>query len=324
MRYSEKAKRSRSGYGAARMQRLLRDRALGRAVVTFMPLVPRRIVGYISRSYIAGETLDDGIDRVRALGGEGCRASLDILGEEVSRAEETEAFTAQYLEAIDRISTEGVESNISIKPTALGLLLDPALCESNLKRLLERARDTGNFVRIDMEDSSTTSATLDLYRRLRADFDNVGVVLQAYLKRSMSDIESLKELRVNVRVCKGIYIEPAEIAFKNRQRIRDSFMDMVEALLTGSCYVGIATHDRQLVERSFELIDRLDPGPEAYEFQMLLGVEPDLRREIVAAGHRMRIYVPYGKDWYAYSTRRLKENPAIAGHVFRALFSRHG
>jgi len=286
----------------------------GRAVVTLMPLVPRRIIGRFSRPYIAGETLDDGIARIRALSDEGYIASLDILGEEVARAEETEAFTLQYLETLERIESDGINSNISIKPTALGLNLDPTLCEMNLRRLR-------NFVRIDMEDSSTTSATLNLYRRLREDFDNVGVVLQAYLKRSLNDIEALKALQVNVRVCKGIYIEPSEIAFKNRQRIRDSFMEMVEALLTSDCYVGIATHDRQLVERSFQLIDRLGFEKDMYEFQMLLGIEPGLRREIVRAGHTMRVYVPFGAQWYAYSTRRLKENPAIAGHVFRALLS---
>jgi len=295
---------------------------LGRAVVTFLPLVPRRVVGYISRSYIAGETLDDGIARIRALGEEGSVASLDILGEEVTRAEETEVFTRHYLEALDRISSSGIASNISIKPTALGLNLDPALCEANLRRLLTRARETENFVRIDMEDAGTTTATLDLYRRLRVDFDNVGVVLQAYLKRSMDDIEALKALKVNVRVCKGIYIESPEIAWIDRQRIRDSYMEMVEALLSSDCHVGIATHDRQLVERSFDLIDRLKPDRNRYEFQMLLGVGSALRREIIAAGHRMRVYVPFGANWYAYSTRRLKENPAIAGHVFRAFFSR--
>jgi proline dehydrogenase len=296
---------------------------LGRTVVTFLPLVPRRVVGYISRAYIAGETLDEGIARVKTLGEEGCMASLDILGEEVTRVEETEVFTSSYLDALNMIDATGVASNISIKPTALGLNLDPALCEANLRRLLTRARELGNFVRMDMEDSSTTTATLDLYRKLRADFDNVGVVLQAYLKRSMEDIEALKPLQVNVRVCKGIYIESPEIAWRDRQRIRDSFMEMVESLLTGGCYVGIATHDRQLVERSFELIDRLGLDQSRYEFQMLLGVESALRREIVAGGHRMRVYVPFGADWYAYSTRRLKENPAIAGHVFRAFFSRN-
>jgi proline dehydrogenase len=252
---------------------------------------------------------------------EGCRATMDVLGEEVSTKEETEGFTGQYLDVLNRINSEGIDSNISVKPTALGINLDPELCETNLRRLLDRATQLGNFVRIDMEDSSTTTDTLDIYRRLRADFENVGVVLQSYLKRSMEDIEALIPFGVSVRVCKGIYVEPAEIAYKNRQEIRDNFMKMVEALLGSGCYVGIATHDRQLIQRSMELIGRQSYGADQYEFQMLLGVLPGLRREIVAAGHPLRVYVPFGEAWYAYSTRRLKENPAVAGHVLRGMFT---
>lgn len=286
-----------------------------------MPIVPRWLVGRVSRPYIAGETLEDAVNRIRALSEEGCIATLDVLGEEVKNPEEAEAFTLQYLEALDTIESEGLEANISIKPTALGLNIDPALCETNLRRLLTKASEYGNYVRIDMEDSTTTTATLGVYRRLLEGFDNTGVVLQSYLKRSMDDIDSLVSLKVNVRVCKGIYIEPEEIAFKDRQKVRDSFMDMVEALLSAGCYVGIATHDRQLVERSFELVERMGLGKEEYEFQMLLGVEPSLRREIVAAGHGMRVYIPFGEQWYAYCTRRLKENPTVAGYVFKAMFS---
>lgn len=294
---------------------------LDRSIVTLMPLVPRWLVGRFARPYIAGETLEEGIEQTRSLIEEGCIATLDVLGEEVTHQEETEEFTLQYLEALGRIEISGLEANISIKPTALGLNLDPSLCESNIRRLLSKAAELGNFVRIDMEDSTTTTATLDIYRKLREEFDNTGVVLQSYLMRSMDDIASLTPLNVNVRVCKGIYVEPPEIAYKDRQQIRDNFMVMVEALLSEGCYVGIATHDKQLVERSFELVQRLGLGREEYEFQMLLGVEATLRREIVAEGHCMRVYVPFGEQWYAYSTRRLKENPAIAGHVFKNIFT---
>lgn len=294
---------------------------LDRTIVALLPLVPRFMVGRFARPYIAGEALDDAVSKIESLASEGCIATIDVLGEEVKIREETEAFTDQYLEVLDRIETDGLKSNISIKPTALGLGIDPGLCEFNLRRLLERASGLSNFVRIDMEDSSTTTATLDLYRRLRNDFDNVGVVLQSYLFRSMDDVRSLVPLGVNVRVCKGIYVEPKEIAFKDRQEIRDNFMEMVESLLVEKCYVGIATHDRQLVERSIELVERLGLNREEYEFQMLLGVEAALRREIVASGHTMRVYVPFGEHWYAYCTRRLKENPAVAGHVFRNILS---
>jgi len=294
---------------------------LDRTIVALLPLVPRFVVGRVARPYIAGETLDEAVAKTESLIAEGCIATLDVLGEEVTQSEQTEAFTLKYLEVLNRIEADGLKCNISIKPTALGLGIAPELCEANLRRLLTRAGELDNFVRIDMEDSSTTSATLDIYRKLRNDFDNVGVVLQSYLFRSMDDVESLIPLRVNVRVCKGIYVEPREIAYKDRQKIRDNFMEMVESLLTTKCYVGIATHDRQLVERSTELVQRMGLGAGEYEFQMLLGVEAGLRRDLVAAGHRMRVYVPFGEQWYAYSTRRLKENPAVAGHVLRNILS---
>jgi proline dehydrogenase len=294
---------------------------INKAIVTLLPLVPKTLVGRFARPYIAGETLDAAVDKVRALTVEGCIATMDVLGEEVTRREETEAFTEQYLEVLDRIDSEKLHSNISIKPTALGLEIDLELCEANLRRLLTRASELNNFVRIDMEDSTTTTCTLDLYRKLKNDYDNVGVVLQSYLFRSMEDIQSLIPLGVSVRVCKGIYVEPKEIAYKNRQDIRNNFMDMVEALLTAGCYVGIATHDRQLIDRSVEMVRNLDLETDKYEFQMLLGVEANLRRQIIADGHAMRVYVPFGEHWYAYSTRRLKENPAVAGHVFKNIFA---
>lgn len=292
-----------------------------RTVVALLPVVPKFLVGHFARPYIAGEALDDAVAKVEALTAGGCIATIDVLGEEVMDREETISITSQYIEVLDRIELERLDSNISVKPTALGLEIDPELCEANLHRLLVRASELNNFVRIDIEDSSTTTATLDLYCRLRNDFDNVGVALQSYLIRSLDDIGSLTPLGANVRVCKGIYVEPKEIAYQDRQKIRDNFMEMVEALLTAKCYVGIATHDRQLVERSIELVNRLGLETNEYEFQMLLGVEANLRREIMAAGHRMRIYVPFGEQWYAYSTRRLKENPAIAGHVLKNIFS---
>ena len=292
-----------------------------RTVVALLPVVPKFLVGHFARPYIAGETLDDAVAKVEALTAGGCIATIDVLGEEVMDREETISITSQYIEVLDRIELERLDSNISVKPTALGLEIDPELCEANLRRLLARASELNNFVRIDMEDSSTTTATLDIYCRLRNDFDNVGVVLQSYMIRSLDDIGSLTPLGANVRVCKGIYVEPEEIAYQDRQKIRDNFMEMVEALLTAKCHVGIATHDRQLVERSIDYVERLSFTTDAYEFQMLLGVEANLRREIVAAGHRMRIYVPFGEQWYAYSTRRLKENPAIAGHVLKNIFS---
>ena len=294
---------------------------IDRAVVSLLPLIPKSVVGRVARPYIAGETLDHAVSKVRSLMEEGCCATMDVLGEEVTHQDETSGFTQQYLDVLERIAEEGIDSNISVKPTALGLNIDPALCESNLRQILESATRLGNFVRIDMEDSSTTTTTLDIYRKLRDDFENVGVVLQSYLHRSMADIEALVPLETSVRVCKGIYVEPASIAFKGKQDVRNNFMLMVEALLTAGCYVGIATHDRQLIERSFDLVQRQGVDRSAYEFQMLLGVLPSLRREIISKGHKLRVYVPFGEAWYAYSTRRLKENPAVAGYVVKGMFT---
>jgi proline dehydrogenase len=292
-----------------------------KAVVSLMPLVPKAIVGRVARPYIAGDTLDDGVATVHTLMSEGCRASMDVLGEEVTRDEETLAFTEMYLNTLDRIAAEKIDCHISIKLSALGLKIAPELCESNVRRIMDRAVERANFVRIDMEDSSTTDDTLACYRRLRGTYDNVGVVLQSMLHRSLDDVRSLLPMKTSVRVCKGIYVEPESIAYRDRQQVRDNFMAMVELLMQNDCYVGIATHDRELIERSYELVTKLGLSKDRYEFQMLLGVLPGLRREIVAAGHGLRVYVPYGEAWYAYSTRRLKENPAVAGYVFKAMFS---
>ncbi len=292
-----------------------------KAVVSLMPLVPKVIVGRVAHPYIAGDTLDDGMATVRTLMAEGCRATMDVLGEEVTRDEETMAFTQMYLNTLDRIASEGIDANISIKLSALGQKIAPDLCEQNVRRIMDRAGERASYVRIDMEDSSTTDDTLALYRRLREKYDNVGVVLQSMLHRSLDDIRSLLPLKVSVRVCKGIYVEPESIAYRDREKVRENFMAMVELLLQNDCHVGIATHDRQLVQRSFQLVEQMGLSKDRYEFQVLLGVLPGLRREIVAAGHHLRVYVPYGEAWYAYSTRRLKENPAVAGHVFKAMFS---
>jgi proline dehydrogenase len=203
-----------------------------------------------------------------------------------------------------------------VKLTALGLNLDRDLCRSNLIALVEEAAQFGNFVRIDMEDSSTTSETLALYRSLREEpRDNLGVVLQAALKRTLSDVAALADLRPNVRVCKGIYVEPPELAYQEDETIRLNFLDALDALFDLGSYVGIATHDDWLIGEAVALIERRGLGRDGYEFQMLLGVRPELGDELVREGHRLRIYVPFGRRWYEYSIRRLQENPKLAGYV---------
>jgi len=293
-----------------------------RLVASVLPVVPRPIVGHFSQRYIAGPGIDDAVEAIRRLGSDGCRATVDILGENVSTLGETDAVCRAYLDLVERIDTDHLDSNVSVKLTALGLTIAPARCAEHLRSICRRAAELGNFVRIDMEDSSVTQATLDLYRSLRGEFSNVGPVIQSCLRRSHADVAALVGEKANVRLCKGIYIEPRAISYRDRDVIRRSYVDLLDMLLGGGCYVGIATHDEVLVYEALRIIRRLRLTPDRYEFQMLLGVEEELRRLLVRDGHRMRVYVPYGAQWYAYSMRRLKENPSIAGHILRNVFRR--
>ncbi len=286
-----------------------------------MPFVPKPIVGRVARRYVAGDTLDDAVHTLRALNEEGAMGTVDILGEEVREPVKATAAVEDYLRLLDRIDEEKLDANISIKPTMLGLKFDQTLCEENLRRIVGRAAEFGNFVRIDMEDHTCTDNTLQLYRQMHEKHpSSVGVVLQSYLHRTIADINGLLPLDPNIRICKGIYREPREIAWKNFETIRANFVFAAEKLLSSGAYVGIATHDPHLVWAGMQIVDRLGLDRERYEFQMLLGVDPELRRVILANGHRLRVYVPYGRDWYPYSIRRLRENPTIAHHVVRAMF----
>jgi proline dehydrogenase len=286
------------------------------AIVRLLPAVPKPVVRRISERYIAGEELDDALRVVRRLNDEGKLATIDVLGEEIANGDEARAIAAAYRGAIDAFERGKLGSNISVKPTALGLKLDYGLCRENLEDVVRHAAGRGNFVRIDMEDSSTTDDTLTLYRKLReAGLDNVGVVLQARLKRTLADVGALADLCPNVRLCKGIYVEPAEIAYRDFDSIRGSFVQVLEALLELGSYVGIATHDEWLLEQGERLVAERGLRREEYEFQMLLGVRPGLGDELVRQGHRLRIYTPFGRDWYEYSLRRLQENPKIAGYI---------
>jgi proline dehydrogenase len=295
-----------------------------RLVVKTLPLVPKSIVRTIASRYVAGETLADALATVRGLNAEGCMATLDVLGEDVTRLDETEPTVLEYERALGEIASSGVNSNVSVKLSALGLKLDPAHCRRQFARIVETARAKGIFVRIDMEDSSVTDETLRIYHEFREKSDRIGIVLQAYLRRSEDDARRIAAVRGNVRVCKGIYVEPPAIAFQDREEIRASYMRLVDLLLASGSYVGIATHDPALVDRSLALVGRRGLGREAYEFQMLLGVAGTLRRRLVAGGQRLRVYVPYGQSWYAYSVRRLKENPSIAGNVIKGIFRPQG
>jgi len=294
-------------------------RARRRLLLKLLLLTPRPLVWRFARTYIAGESLDDAVTTVRRLNGEGCRATVDVLGEEVTRLDEVQAFVDAYKATIDRLVSEGLDANVSLKPTALGLRIDAAHAFEAHAEILAHARRHGMFVRMDMEDSSVTQATLDLYHRLReAGFDNVGVVLQAYLRRTLDDARRLAVEGASVRLCKGIYVEPRELAYQDFDLVRASFVDALEVLLRAERgYCGIATHDEYLVFHGRRLVRELGLGDDRYEFQMLLGVDAQLRRLLVGEGHKLRVYVPYGRSWFGYSIRRLLENPRMAAHVAR-------
>lgn len=296
--------------------------ALDRMVVQLLPLVPRQVVRRVSSRYIAGATLADAVRAVQGLNAAGICATVDVLGEFVHNLEESARATQEYVELLAALAQHGLDSQASVKLTQLGLKLDLEACSANVRRLVAEAAARGNLLTLDMEDSSCTDATLDLFERVRRESAAVGCVLQACLRRSRDDLERLLPLEPNVRICKGIYVEPAAIAYRDRDEVRASFLDLVGAMLDRPSFVGIATHDEQLVQGCLELLRRRGTGPERYEFQMLLGVREELRRRLVAAGHPMRVYVPYGEHWHAYSLRRLKENPAIAGHVLRSWIDR--
>lgn len=290
-------------------------------VARTLPYIPKSIVGQVSKRYIAGTTLQDAVRVVQDLNARGMMATLDLLGEDIHDVAEAVATKDEWLKIVRAIHDQKLDSNVSLKLSQLGLRIDGDLCYNNVRAIVQAAREVGNFVRIDMEDSSTTDGTLELYRRLREEgFDNVGVVIQAYLRRSESDVRALVKMKANFRICKGIYIEPEKIAYRDREEVRRNFVMLLRIIMESGCYVGIATHDEYVIEKAYELVHKLGLTKDRYEFQMLLGVREGLRDSIVRRGHRLRVYVPFGEKWYAYSVRRLKENPQIAGYILKAMF----
>jgi proline dehydrogenase len=294
-----------------------------RTLIGTMPYVPEPVIWRFSRRYIAGKTLNDAYSTVRELNDAGCAATIDVLGEDSTDAAQVDAARALYAEALDGIRSNGLDCNVSVKLSDLGLRYNRQYCADVLRDLLADARDHDNFVRIDMEDSSVTSLTLEIYSELRKEFENVGVVIQSCLRRSEYDVRALlKSEASSFRLCKGIYVEPEDIAFRDAGEIRDSFQNLLQVMFEeGASRVGIATHDPALVKHAEETVKRMKIPPERYEFQMLLGVAGNLRRSLVARGHPLRIYVPFGELWLNYSMRRLRENPNIAGHIIKNLFT---
>lgn len=291
-------------------------------VAHLLPYVPKPIVGFFSKHYIAGDKLEDAVRVVKELNANRMMATIDVLGEEVKNKEQSLQAVERYKQVLKVIAAEKLDSNISLKPTHMGLKIDREFCYNNILEMVKEAAHFRNFVRIDMEDATTTDDTIDIYLRLKKEYTNLGTVLQAYLRRTVHDVNRLIPYQANLRLCKGIYNEKREIAYKDKSIINCNFSYCLEKLLSNGCYVGIATHDEKLVWEALKLIDKLALKPDQYEFQMLLGVDHELRRIIVNSGHRLRVYVPFGTDWFGYSTRRLKENPAIAGHIMRSIIHR--
>lgn len=297
--------------------------SLNQALVSLIPAFPRSLVATMAMRYVAGETVDQAIRTVVRLNQKGFSVTLDILGENSTSREKAEAVTRSYLQLYDVISQKGLDSTISVKLTHLGLGHHDVLAEKCLMELLEKAKQVGNFLRIDMENSSYTERTLDLYRKCLRHYSGVGPVLQAYLKRSADDLLALLGKGLNVRICKGIYNESARIAFKDRQEIRHNFIGLVQTALEGESYVGIATHDTYLIDSLKTWIENRKISRDRFEFQVLYGVPMGDRLEaLLAENHRVRVYVPFGEEWFEYATRRLKENPKIAAYVLKNLLVR--
>jgi len=283
--------------------------------------MPTKAVWFFSKNYIAGNTLTDAVNKVKELNSKGILATLDVLGESINNEEEAVAAKIEALKVLDAIHENKLNANLSIKPTQMGLSINEDFAYKQILELVHKAKQINNFVRIDMEDSPYTDLTINVYKKIFQEYKNVGIVLQAYLKRTYDDAVILNKLSTNYRLCKGIYVEPAAISYKDKQTIRENYLKVLKAILKNGNYVGIATHDKYLIDESYRIIKEMNISKDKFEFQMLLGVREDLRDKINNDGYRIRIYVPYGKDWYAYSIRRLQENPNIAGHIVKEFFS---
>jgi len=280
-------------------------------------------VYFFARKYIAGPTLNDAIRVTKELNGNGMMTTIDVLGEFITTKAAAQKAFEMGEQVLKAIHDNQLNANLSVKPTSLGMGIDPAVGYPHIRKLVELAAGYNNFVRLDMENSPYTSMTIELFQKLRQEFPGqVGIVLQAYLHRTQNDLNALATQKLNIRLCKGIYQESADIAYKDREQIRENYKNLLNYALKNQVDVGIATHDDVLIDDALQLIRQLGLSKDKYEFQMLLGVRQHKRDEIVAAGHRLRVYVPFGQDWYGYSLRRLKENPQMAWHITRSLFTR--
>jgi proline dehydrogenase len=295
-------------------------------IAAILPYFPKKFIWIFSKPYISGVTIEDAMRVSKDLNSKNTKVTLDVLGEFIKTLEEAEANKKEYLDLIDITFKNQIDGNFSVKPTSFGLLIDKEACYNYIREIVAKAAAINSFIRIDMEDSPCTDDEITLFRRLKAEFPaNVGLVLQAYLKRTFNDIEKMidlnsPEIPLSYRLCKGIYVEPEAISFKKYDEINNHYLEDLEFMFMNKIYVGIATHDKPLIEGAYNLIRKYNVPKNMYEFQMLYGVTPKLRESIVNEGHTMRVYVPFGKQWFGYSTRRLKENPKMASHIIKAIF----
>lgn len=301
---------------------------INKLVANILPFMPKKLIWIFSKRYIAGETIDECLMVAKELNKEGTEVTIDLLGEFVNNLDQAKEYKDKYLEIIERFTSENIIGNFSLKPTMFGLLVNKEICRDYMEEIITLAVEKNSFVRIDMEDSQCVDSEIEIYKYFVRKFPaNVGLVVQAYLRRTITDLIHLKDFQLNgtplsFRLCKGIYIEPEHIAFKNYKEIQDHYIEDLEYMFNQKMYAGIATHDKQLVDRAYQLIEEKQVAHDMYEFQMLYGVTPELRKSILSNGHKMRVYVPFGKEWMGYSMRRLKENPKMVSHIIKALFVR--
>lgn len=297
-------------------------------LANLLPYMPKKLIWLFSKRYIAGEGIDQGLEVSKKLNEKNIEVTIDLLGEFITCLEQAEENKNQYLEIIERFTAEGIQGNFSLKPTMFGLLIDQEVCYQHIREIIAKAAEKNNFIRIDMEDSQCVDIEIELFKKLKKEFSgHVGLVIQAYLRRTLEDLTDFSNFPsngypLNFRLCKGIYVEPKQIAFKDYEEVRKHYLEDLEFMFQNKMYAGIATHDKFLVEEALKLIEKYQVPQTMYEFQMLYGVTPELRSSIVNRGHKMRVYVPFGKQWFNYSTRRLKENPQMASHIIKALFFR--
>ncbi|PVX49905.1 L-proline dehydrogenase [Balneicella halophila] len=299
---------------------------LTKLILAIMPKLPQSFIWKFSKKYIVGKTLDKALEVSKSMNDDGYIITIDLLGEFIKDRSEAEQTKEDYLEIVEALHKHNIKGGISVKPTFFGLLIDEELCFTNIREVVRKANEYNIFVRIDMEDSSCTDRELEIYEKLHVEFPGiVGIVLQAYLHRTYDDIERLQKIHttenpINIRLCKGIYIEDKSIAYQSYEDINNNFIKLLDKLFEIRAYVGIATHDKNLVKAAYELLEKHEVSKSLYEFQMLYGVETRLRKRIHNQGHLMKVYLPFGKDWFGYCVRRLQENPNMVSDIIKSIF----